>query len=105
MTAQELNTKLQDGEELLLLDIRQYKEKARWDLGGKHIFLSELPNRFREITKYRKKLVVVFCTGNSNDTRAKNAKYILKKAAFERVEVLEGGMKSWFKIYQDKFPI
>ncbi|MBZ0188491.1 MAG: hypothetical protein K8F91_19745, partial [Candidatus Obscuribacterales bacterium] len=62
ITAIELKERLDNGDELVLLDIRQPHELQIACLENSiHIPLGEIPDRLREITALKEKDLVVFC--------------------------------------------
>jgi len=77
----------------LLLDVRDTDEfQATNIVGARNIPLSELETRINELSKYRAKPVVTVCaTGN----RSGRAVDLLRKAGFEQVYNLAGGLNAW----------
>ena len=55
----ELNSRMQRGEDMQLIDIREPHERSYCSIGGLHIPIAELKNRFTEIDT--QKPVVVYC--------------------------------------------
>ncbi len=78
-------------EDLTLLDVRQPAEYAAGHLpGAKHVSLSELEGRFKELD--RRTTVVVYCAVG---LRSRGAAALLGHHGFEKVFNLTGGIQSW----------
>jgi rhodanese-related sulfurtransferase len=77
----------------LVLDVRDASEFAAGHLPrARHIPLPELSGRLAEIGKYKERAVLVTCrTG----PRAGAASRVLKRAGFNAVYQLKGGMVAW----------
>ncbi|HWR42357.1 MBL fold metallo-hydrolase [Sporomusa sp.] len=96
--AQELNNWLQTSRlEVLLIDVRE-KNELTGPLGQiegiLHIPIGQLTGKLTELQEHKQKNIVVVCRSGA---RATTGAQILKKAGFERVYVLKGGMISWNK--------
>jgi rhodanese-related sulfurtransferase len=77
----------------LVLDVRDASEYAAGHLPrARHIPLNDLPGRLEEIGKYKERAVLVTCrTG----PRAGAATRVLKRAGFNTVYQLKGGIVAW----------
>lgn len=80
-------------EDALLVDVREQSEWVDGHIArAKHIPLGQLKNRAKELEKYKGKPIVAVCrTGNRSGTACGQ----LKKAGFENVYNLAGGMVAW----------
>ena len=80
-------------EDALVLDVREPSEWADGHIAkARHIPLGQLKNRLADLEKYKGKPIVVVCrTGN----RSGSACGQLKKAGFENLHNLAGGMQAW----------
>jgi sulfur-carrier protein adenylyltransferase/sulfurtransferase len=87
----ELRTKLDRGERIAILDVREPAELAIARLSNDfEIPLGELAERLGELPKDRD--IVVYClTGN----RSARAARLLRDAGFQSVRNLEGGIRAW----------
>jgi hydroxyacylglutathione hydrolase len=86
--ATDLEKRLKDNKDLILLDVRQIDEYTEARLAGStHIFLGDLPDRLEELD--RTKPVVTFC---GSGKRAIIAASILKMNGFDQVEDSLGSM-------------
>lgn len=88
---QELKRRLDAGDKLQLLDVREPWEYAIARLPNSvHIPLNEIPQRLRELDADGD--VVVMCHGGGRSRRA--AEYLLTRG-FEHVANLSGGIDAW----------
>jgi adenylyltransferase/sulfurtransferase len=88
--ARELKRRLDAGEEVFVLDVREPHEYRICNLGGTLIPLGELAARVHELDSARD--IVVHCrTG----VRSAQAVEFLRDAGFERVWNLKGGIHAW----------
>ncbi|MEW6119957.1 MAG: rhodanese-like domain-containing protein [Pseudomonadota bacterium] len=80
-------------DDALVLDVR---EPSEFDAGhipkSKHIPLGQLSGRMHEIEKFKEKPVLVSCRSGQRSARACG---MLKKAGFETVYNLDGGILAW----------
>lgn len=80
-------------EEAVVLDVRDTKD---FDLGhihgARHIALEQLNKHLSEIEKFKTKPVIVCC---ANGMRSGSAVSSLRKAGFEQVFMLSGGISAW----------
>lgn len=85
--------RLYNQEDALVLDVR---EQSEWKDGhiarAKHIPLGQLGKQMGELEKYKAKPIIAVCrVGN----RSAQACGVLKKAGFEKLHNLDGGMSAW----------
>ncbi len=80
-------------EDALVVDVREQSEWVDGHIArAKHIPLGQLNNRAKELEKFKSKPIVAVCrTGNRSGTACGQ----LKKAGFENVYNLAGGMVAW----------
>ncbi len=80
-------------EDALMLDVR---EQSEWSDGhiakARHIPLGKLKDRLSELEKYKGKPIIAVCRSGN---RSGSACGILKKAGFENLHNLAGGMQAW----------
>ena len=80
-------------EDALVLDVREQSEWADGHIGkAKHIPLGQLKTRLNELEKYKDKPIVVVCRSGN---RSGSACGTMKKAGFEKMYNLAGGMMAW----------
>jgi rhodanese-related sulfurtransferase len=80
-------------EDALVLDVRENSEYADGHIPkARHIPLGQLRERVKELEKFKARPIVAVCrTGNRSGT----ASSVLRKAGFEHVHNLAGGMVAW----------
>jgi rhodanese-related sulfurtransferase len=77
----------------LVLDVRDEAEFASGHIqGAKHIPVTELAGRLKEIEKFKDKPVLVHC---QRGMRANTAIKILKAQQFSQLNNLQGGLNAW----------
>ena len=80
-------------EDALVLDVR---EKSEWSDGhianAKHIPLGQIKDRLSDLEKYKGKPIIAVCRSGN---RSGHACGTLKKAGFENLHNLAGGMQAW----------
>lgn len=80
-------------EDALVLDVRETHE---WDRGhipnSRHIALGQLGKRLHEVEKFKNRPVIVVCASGN---RSSSACGTLKRAGFEQVFNLAGGIGAW----------
>lgn len=92
ISASELRQRLENGDPILLIDVREPWEHDEFNIGGKLIPLAELMNRMWEFEDHKDDEIVVYC--KSGD-RSGMAQRLLMGAGFAHVKNLSGGMLSW----------
>jgi rhodanese-related sulfurtransferase len=88
--AEDLKRRLDAGENLFLLDVREEFEYETSNIGGHLIPLAELPRRVNELDASRK--IVAVC---KMGPRGAKAVQFLSKAGFNQVWNLTGGIHAW----------
>lgn len=80
-------------DDVLVLDVRETQEYDSGHLrDARHIPLSALGKRVTELEKYRNKKILAYCRSGS---RSNSACRQLKKAGFENVFNMAGGITAW----------
>lgn len=93
LTATGMKNKLDDGEDLLVLDVRKVTERSEGYIeGSKHVYVGELIEKLSELPE--DKLIATVC---GNGARASLAGSMLQKNGYEMVSVVLGSMKAWNK--------
>lgn len=88
--AEELKYRLDRGDDLLLLDVRDEYEYEISNIGGQLIPLPELPKRFHELPADQ--AIVAICKMGPRGSRAVQ---FLQQNGFENVCNLSGGIHAW----------
>ncbi|MBC8125508.1 MAG: rhodanese-like domain-containing protein [Candidatus Kapabacteria bacterium] len=88
-----LHARLNAGESVVLLDVRQPEEYAEKNIPNSILIpLGELPDRVEEIEEFRDKEIVVICRSGN---RSGQACMFLTMNGFTNTVNLKGGMLSW----------
>lgn len=84
---------LMNSDDAIVLDVRDDAEVREGVIGkSKHIPVSMLAKRIAELDKHREKTVIAYCRSGN---RSSQACRILRKAGFDKVVNLRGGMLAW----------
>ncbi|MFN4082935.1 MAG: rhodanese-like domain-containing protein [Bacteroidia bacterium] len=92
ITVNELKQRLDAGEKLNIIDVREPSEYQAYNIGAKLIPLGQLPNRLNEIESLKNEEIIVHCRSGA---RSANAKLFLEDEGFTNVRNLLGGMMAW----------
>ncbi len=96
---EELKRRLDAGEDIFVLDVREPHEYAICNLGGRLIPLGELARRAGELDRDRE--IVAHCKGG---TRSAKAVELLRGQGFTRVRNLAGGIARWAEKVDPEMP-
>jgi len=97
----ELALKLEGGQDLLLLDVREPHELEISQIRiAKNIPLGQLIGRLSELRV--EKEIIIFC---KSDTRSRRALEILTSNGIRNVKFLKGGINSWARIIDQSLPV
>jgi rhodanese-related sulfurtransferase len=92
-----LKQRLDAGEAINLLDVRETFEFEEFNLNGKLIPLGELPGRLDEIEDWKDQEVIVHCRSGKRSTTAQQ---FLLQSGFQNVRNLIGGVLDWQKEFE-----
>ncbi|HLK30166.1 MAG TPA: rhodanese-like domain-containing protein [Puia sp.] len=97
ITAEEVKARMDNGEQLYLLDVREPHERAEFNIGGAFIPLGEIyAMQTDEIEDWKDKEVICYCRSGN---RSGQACLVLESFGFANTKNLAGGMLRW----QEKF--
>jgi sulfur-carrier protein adenylyltransferase/sulfurtransferase len=99
MQVEELKRRLDAGENLFILDVREPHEYQICNLSGHLIPLNDLPNRVNELDSSRE--IVAHCKMGG---RSAKAVAFLQQAGFKKVHNLAGGITAWSERVDPKVP-
>jgi adenylyltransferase/sulfurtransferase len=88
--SEELKRRLDAGEDIFVLDVREPHEYQICNLNGTLIPLGELPKRVHELDSSRE--IVVHCKSGGRSAKAVD---FLRQSGFKRVSNLTGGILAW----------
>src|SRR5204863_4691344 len=90
MQVEELKERLDRGDDLFILDVREPHEYQICNLGGHLIPLGDLPSRVNELDTSKE--IVAHCRSGVRSAKAVN---FLRQAGFKKVHNLAGGILAW----------
>lgn len=91
ITPQELQERLDKGEKLYILDVREENEYAQQNLNGHLIPLGTLPHRLDELKAGKEDEIIVHCRSGK---RSATAQKHLQQQGYKNVRNLEGGIEA-----------
>lgn len=93
ISVEEYKKRIDAGEEIFLLDVREFVESSIASIGGVLIPMSELRERLHELPAEKDAEIIVYCrTGNRSHHAAA---YLREEAGFTNVKNLLGGIYAW----------
>lgn len=91
-------TLLINREEAVVIDIRDQGEYSKGHIpNARHLPLSELPRRSGELEKFKDRPIILCCASGARSAAALST---LKKAGFDKLYNLRGGLFEWEKAGQ-----
>jgi len=99
MQVEELKRRLDKGDDLYVLDVREPHEYQICNIGGHLIPLGDLPKRVNELDSSRE--IVAHCRSG---VRSAKAVGFLQQAGFKKVHNLAGGILAWADRIDPKMP-
>ncbi|MBC8172924.1 MAG: rhodanese-like domain-containing protein [Chitinophagales bacterium] len=92
ITVEELKKRLDNKEDLFIIDVREPHEYAEFNIGAENIPLGTLPMKMWDFDDKKDAEIIVHCRSGSRST---NAKALLMQSGFKNVRNLTGGMLEW----------
>lgn len=93
ITAEELKKRLDAGENVNLLDVREDHERADYNIGGEHIPIGKVQAmQVEDIDGWKDEEVIVYCRSGN---RSGMACLFLEQLGYKNVVNLTGGMLAW----------
>jgi rhodanese-related sulfurtransferase len=89
INAQEMLSRLQNGERLNVLDVRGKIEYHTYNIGGKNIPLADLKDNLKELEWNKTDEIIVICTAG---LRSATAKSILELNGYNNIRNLADGL-------------
>lgn len=97
ITAEELKARIDAGEQLHLVDVREPDEHAAFNIGGILLPVGHIQNmHVDEIEELKDKEVICYCRSGK---RSAQACLVLDTMGFANTKNLEGGMLRWQEKY------
>ena len=93
ITPEEVKQRIDSGESLHLVDVRQPEENAEFNIGGILLPLGKIQSmQTDEIDDLKENEVICYCRSGN---RSGNAALFLEQMGFSNVKNLSGGMLAW----------
>lgn len=105
ITAEEFKEKIDAGEEVFLLDVREPFEQYQSSIDYEHsqlIPLGQLSDRLDELEADRDREIVCLCRSGG---RSEKACKLLEEEGFSDVKNLEGGINEWARKIDTSLPV
>jgi rhodanese-related sulfurtransferase len=100
VTAEEIKARLDAGEKVNLLDVREPFENAEFNIGGTLLPVGLIrAMQIDEIEDWKNEEVICYCRSGK---RSVDAALVLESAGFTNVKNLVGGMLEWQAKYESK---
>jgi rhodanese-related sulfurtransferase len=97
VTPQEIKHRLESGEKLNLIDVREPHENAEFNIGGILLPLGKIQTMLiDDIEDLKGEEVICYCRSGQ---RSMNAAMMLETFGFTNVSNLTGGMLGWKELY------
>ncbi|GEP88392.1 Rhodanese-related sulfurtransferase [Chitinophaga terrae (ex Kim and Jung 2007)] len=97
ITAEELKQRIDNGEELYILDVREPHEREEFNIGGRHVPLGFIQQmEVDELEDWKDKELIVYCRSGN---RSGQACMLLDSMGFTNTKNLVGGMLKWTELY------
>ncbi len=94
ITAQELKQRLDAGEQIILVDVRETYEYEEFTLGGLQIPMSEFSDKFPLLEPYKNNEIILYCRVGP---RSASMVALLKSKGYINPRNLKGGLEAWQK--------
>jgi rhodanese-related sulfurtransferase len=93
ISVEELKARIENGEKVNLLDVREPDERAVFNIGGVFIPLGDIMvMRTEEIEELKNEEIICYCRSGK---RSIQASMMLESFGFTNLVNLEGGMMAW----------
>lgn len=97
ITVEELKDRMDKGESLNLIDVREEYENEEFNIGGKNIPLGQITMNLDDLAEDKDDEIILYCRSGN---RSGIAKALLTQSGFTNARNLLGGMVEW----KSKFP-
>jgi rhodanese-related sulfurtransferase len=93
ITVDELKNRMDKGEEINLVDVREPYERADFNIGGRHVPIGKIQTmQLDELEDLKDKEVILYCRSGN---RSGIAGQFLEQFGFKNTVNLTGGMLAW----------
>lgn len=90
----ELKEKMENGEDFVLIDVREPYEHEEFNVGGELIPVGRFPGAMEQLQDHKEEEIVVYCRSGR---RSGHIKKLMEQSGFRKVRNLEGGMLAWIE--------
>lgn len=98
ITAEEVKQRLDAGEKLNLIDVREPQENAEFNIGGQLVPIGKIQSlQIEELEDLKNEEVILYCKSGS---RSGIGAVILDQLGFTNTKNLVGGMTGWQQKYK-----
>lgn len=88
----ELKHRLDQGEQLTIIDVREKWEFEEYNIGARLFPLYDLPNHLTKLEELKNEEIIVHCQSGK---RSNQARKFLQKNGFAKVRSLTGGLNAF----------
>ena len=92
ITVEELKQRIDAGENLNIIDVREPWEYDEFNIGAQLIPLTTIPMHIEELRDHQNDEIIIHCAKGG---RSGNAQMMLQQMGFTNVRNLVGGMEQW----------
>lgn len=92
ITVSELKERIEKGEKIHFIDVREEWEYEEDNLGADNIPLGEISHRFTELIPFKDEEIIIHCRSGA---RSGNAKKFLETKGFSKVRNVLGGIMAY----------
>lgn len=93
ISVKELQQRIQSGDHLILVDVREPYEHEEFDIGGINIPVTELPFRIDELNVPEASEIILYCQSGNRSILAQ--KLLAMQFNITNTLNLKGGIKAW----------
>lgn len=92
ITVEELKTRMDKGEDLIVIDVREQHEFDEFNIGARLIPLGTLPNVIEDLEDLKDEEIILHCRSGN---RSGQAKAYMQSIGFNKVRNMLGGVIDW----------
>lgn len=95
ITVAELKQRIDSGEKINLIDVREPNEYQERNINGKLIPLASLPSRLDELESLKEEEIIIHC---KSGRRSANAQQFLETQGYKNVRNVIGGIDAYLNL-------
>src|SRR5882672_4022943 len=100
ISIEELKSRMDRGEKLNIIDVREEWEYEEFNIGAQHLPLSLFMSKLSELEDLKNEEVIVHCKMGG---RSMQAAMVLEQLGFKNVKNVTGGMDAWRMAFDASF--